>query len=515
MIGILIFLGLAALFIGLGVLVLRRMRNLPLHQFAVATRKWVIAKGAMSREEYALRTMRILPGGRMLPLWSWMYDLRVHEYVRIPAGTVGLVSAKIGARAPASRQLARHVECDRFQNVAAFLDGGGEQGAQPELLRGGETYAINPEVFDVYTVDNLPDGFPVKAEGLKLLEVHSEDVGVVIVDDAPAPDDPNLPSPSVPGHDNFQKPWVFLANGGRSGLQSDILPGGSKYAINPMFARVVHIPTKELTLVWGEKSGKEERYDSELGPLQVTIQGFDLEVELTQTLSIPPHAAPHLVKRFGEDKEGDIGDIKSTAVKRFVGRVLGQKVVGYFTERTSGGDIHKFIHELSDVRAKLEVQVSKALEALQVRARVTTIHKIRFASDELNQEYRTLVQLQQQFRQREQELINERVVSQIRYEQLKPDQKRIADQLQLLIDLLGKEHVRTERLLDRDVTRLPPNVILAGGATSAIPIGQTQSVPVPQISVPPFDPTTDVDAFDISPGVLPPKDRGSESGDAN
>lgn len=506
---IVVFAVLAIAFIGGSVLALRMMKPMPLHRFAVATRRWDLPQVNGSREDYVRRRRRIVKGGQTLPPWPWLYDVHEFDYVSIPPGTVGLVSAKLGAHAPTVRELATHVECDHFQNVSAFL-ARGEQGLQPELLRGGEQYAIDPEVFDVYTVANLPEEFPAEADDLRLVSIHGEDVGVVIVTDAPAPDDLRFPAPSVPGHENFQKPWVFLENGGRSGPQTDILPGGSKYAINPIFARVVHIPTRELTLTWGSKPGSEERYDSELGPLTVTIQGFDIEVHLSQTLSIPPHAAPYLVKRFGEVAQGDIGDRKSTAVQRFVGRVLGQMVAGYFVEQTSAGEIDKFIHGLAAMRAKLKVQITQALAELQVDAKQTTIFKITFGSDELNRKYREYVELEQHYKQLEQMLTNEKVTSAIRAEKLQATEKELAAKLKVLIELLGPEHVKRERLDTIDASRQQPPVILTGGGVGTIPIGPPQ-----RVSVPAFDPDADLDVFNISPGVLPPAEAGKESGDEN
>jgi hypothetical protein len=497
--------------VGGAVLVLRSVRTLPLDRYAVVSRRWGWPYAVTSRQEYLLRRTRVVPGGQ--PVWSWPWWYRIEEfgYVKIPPGTVGLVSAKIGADVPASRELAEYVECARFQDAAGFLDNGGEQGVQPELLRGGGEYAINPLVFDVYTVDDLPpDALGIEADDLSLVSVHSEDVGVVIVTNAPPPDDLRKPAPEVPGHNKFQEPWVFLANGGRSGPQAEILPGGAKYAINPVFARVVHIPTRVLSLKWQTKSGDEDRYDSELAPLRATIQGHGLEVELTQTLSIPPHAAPILVKQFGEDADGDVGDRKSTAVKRFVGNVLGQKVKGYFTERTSSAEIEKFVRELADVREKLKIQITVALAELQVEAYETNITEIRFTSDELNREYREYVREQQRHQQLEQELRSQHVINAIDREKLKVHRERLAAQEQVLIALFGRGHREKERILDREVQRVPPTVIVAGGATSAVPIAQPQ--PVERIAVPAFDPTQGLDVFDISPGVLPAKER-TESGD--
>ncbi|MGW5054995.1 SPFH domain-containing protein [Actinokineospora sp. NPDC004072] len=495
--------------VGGALVFIRGMRTLPLDQYALVSSRFAGLRRVSSREEYLLRHTRIVLGGQPSWLPQWLYRVETYDYVRVPPGSVGLVVAKIGTHKPTHRQLAKHVECARFQDAARFLDNGGEQGVQPELLLGGEHYAINPLLFDVFTVNNPPSDFPVTADDLRLVSVDAEDVGVVIVHDAPAPDDQRAPAPVVPGHANFQQPWTFLAAGGRSGPQTEILPGGAKYAIHPMFARVVHIPTRELTLTWQAKSGAEDRYDSDLAPLNVTIEGYDLQVDLTQTLSIPPYAAPYLVKRFGEDSDGDVGDRKSTAVKRFVSKVLGEKVKGYFTERAAAAEIDRFIHELADLRGKLKVQITQALAEVQVEAYETTIGEIRFASDELNQEYRKYAQLRQRYRQREQELAIERVTTDIEREKLKVTREQLAAQEQVLIALFGAEHRRKERREAIAVRAQPPMILLPGGGmVGGPPVQVPQATP---IAVPEFDPTRDMDLLDASPGV--PTDRKADAGD--
>jgi hypothetical protein len=50
------------------------------------------------------------------------------------------------------RVIARHVDCDSFQDASAFMAGGGERGPQMALIAPG-TYRINPFLFSVQLAD--------------------------------------------------------------------------------------------------------------------------------------------------------------------------------------------------------------------------------------------------------------------------------------------------------------------------------------------------------------------------
>jgi SPFH domain / Band 7 family len=512
MVGVLVVVVLAVIAGGGALLLLHGLEVLPPDKYAVVYRRPISFRPVLLREEYLWHT-RLVLGGQMRWLPRWRYTVAVCEYINIPLGTVGLVRAKFGANAPANRKLAVHVECNHFQDFNEFLVCGGEQGVQQALLRGGEQYAIHPLVFDVYTVYNLPDESPIRPHDLRLVSVDAEDVGVVIVTEAPAPDDLNAPAPIVPGHDHFQRPWDFIANGGRNGPQAEILPGGATYAINPLFARVVHIPTRELILTWRKTREGEDRYDTFLEPIEVTIEGITLRVELQQTLSIRPEAAPNLVKRFGEVSDGDAGDRKSAAVKRFVDKVLGQKVKGYFTERASKATIDNFVHELADVREKVAIEVARALEGMQIEAKETTIGTIQCDSDEINQEFRMLAQLRQQHRQHEQELKNQRVINDVDREKLKVFEDKLAVQEKVLIRLFGTEHRKQERIREIDTRRPAPYIIFPGGGGIGPSTLQPQPAPAGRISVPAFDPTSDLDLSATSMIMPAAVDEGT-TGDA-
>lgn len=424
--------------------------------------------------------VEVLPGGSYA-IHPKVFEVRIVKRATVPIRSIGLVKANVGEIMSPGNMLARHVDCNHFQDGVAFLTQGGEQGIQQAVLPGGSNYAINPVMFDVITVDNVErTTLDLSADDLRLESVDADDVGVVIVTESRERDGLDTSAelaPVIPGHDHFQRPWVFLANGGRVGTQAEVLPGGAKYAINPLFARVVHIPIRELILSWERKDAAADRYDSVLQPIEITIEGFKLWVELTQTLAIPATSAPDLVKRFGEDadEDGDTGHRKPAAVKRLVGRVIGPVVQSYFTEVATKIPIEDFIAGLKAVGNELSDLVYKQLEEQGAEARMTTIRGYKFESDEINAQLRKVADLRQEFKQLEQEFRNEEARNKVEDQKLVTVKAKMAAEEAVLIELFGKPHRRAERILDREIQAPVPQVVVAGDGTS-----------IPELLLPPL-----------------------------
>lgn len=413
--------------------------------------------------------IEILRPGGQYAIHPTVFDVKIVKRTYVPLRTIGVVVAKVGEIMPYGRTLARHVECDYFQDGVKFLDDGGQQGPQQALLPGGGYYTINTDMFNVLTENHLDlETVPLshhylEPEDLRLVSVESEETGVVIVTEGRHPVDAAEPAPRIEGHESFQFPWIFLANDGQFGPQSEVLPGGSTYAINPFFARVVRIPSRELILSWGRKDVSADRYDSELDLIEVTLDGFHVSVELTQTFAIPPETAPHLVKRFGEDDEehGTAGVRKSAAVQRLVTRLLGVVVKGYFNEVSNSHRIEEFISDQNQVRAELKTLVEQALREQNVSPRLTTIGAIKFQSDEMNEEFRHLAKLRQQSKQLGQQLTNAEVETDLKRESIKQEKLERSAGLEEDVRILGRDQVAAERLAEIDVRRPVPQVFVA------------------------------------------------------
>jgi uncharacterized membrane protein YqiK len=84
--------------------------------------------------------------------WVWQYSIDQAGLIEIPKGKIGLLSAKDGAQLPTGAILARHIDCDNFQDTIAFLTKGGQRGKQVGYLNNG-VYRINPFLFDISVAD--------------------------------------------------------------------------------------------------------------------------------------------------------------------------------------------------------------------------------------------------------------------------------------------------------------------------------------------------------------------------
>ena len=93
----------------------------------------------------------LLRGGVHLFLGRWQCRIHKTPLVTIPQGKSRYVYARDGDALQAGQTLARTVECNNFQDAAAFL-AKGQRGRQRAILREG-VYAINLALFVVITED--------------------------------------------------------------------------------------------------------------------------------------------------------------------------------------------------------------------------------------------------------------------------------------------------------------------------------------------------------------------------
>ncbi|MEI2765616.1 MAG: SPFH domain-containing protein [Dermatophilaceae bacterium] len=190
-----------------------------------------------------------------------MYKVHVMPLVTISQGKIGYVFARDGVPLTAGQTLGAVVACNAFQDVAAFLHGGGQRGPQRQILREG-TYAFNLAQFVIVTdakIYYLPMGSAAEQGTIAAMAEHlhaaagfgpiviegaDDRTAVVTVNDGPSlpmgdiiapavgdqPEDPNY-------HNNFQDPEAFLAAGGFRGRQYQVLTEGT-YFVNRLFATV-------------------------------------------------------------------------------------------------------------------------------------------------------------------------------------------------------------------------------------------------------------------------------------
>ncbi len=195
------------------------------------------------------------------------FQYRIHSVplVTIPQGKIGYIFARDGLPLQPAQSLASNVTANNFQDVRTFLQNGGQQGPQRQILREG-TYALNLAEFVVITEDSvfyLPLSREEEATFKRMAEVIKERggfqpviikgaddlVGIVTVHDGPSLPQGEIIAPTVGNesadqetyHNTFQDPERFLAAGGQRGRQLQVLVEGTYY-INRLFATVEMIP---------------------------------------------------------------------------------------------------------------------------------------------------------------------------------------------------------------------------------------------------------------------------------
>ncbi len=177
--------------------------------------------------------------------WPWQYRLLKVPVVVVPQGEIALLLAADGAAIPAERILGKVVDCDKFQDARKFLLHGGEKGRQLGLLTAG-TYRINTALFTVITAATATE-HGMDPLQLMLARVEPDMVGIVTALDGRSIEAGEIAGPAVADHDNFQNAQVFLDQGGRRGLQEQILLSGT-WNLNPWFVQVEQVPMVQIPI---------------------------------------------------------------------------------------------------------------------------------------------------------------------------------------------------------------------------------------------------------------------------
>ncbi len=254
--------------------------------------------------EAGLQADTLAPGLHFF-LWPWQYTVDLVKFTIVPDGQVGVIESCDGTPLPDGRVVARHVECDNFQDARTFLGRGGERGVQMSIVPPG-AWRINTLLFTVHLepmtviepgkigVVEARDGAPLsggriigkqvacdsfqdaqafmtrggqrgpqmsivpqgkyrinprlfKVTQVNVLDVPDNKLGIVTTRDGVPLQTGEIAGAEVAGHNQFQDPQAFVERGGTKGLQEQVLLAG-RYFINPMFATVEIIDMTEVPI---------------------------------------------------------------------------------------------------------------------------------------------------------------------------------------------------------------------------------------------------------------------------
>ena len=354
----------------------------------------------------------LAPGFLGWGYWPWQYSVDYVPFIEVPRGKIGLLTARDGASLPVGSILARHVECDNFQNARLFLTNGGQRGKQVSYLNSA-TYRINPQLFEVFfaEITNIEDG----------------QVGIITALDGIPLGQGNIAGKVIEGHNNFQNFDAFLNNGGQRGLQEQVVQAGNysfnpwaveiekvpmtqvpighvavvityvgeegkdltgdtfkhgnivnkgqkgvwitpydpgKYAINPYTHKAELVPTTNLVLNWA--TGRNESHKLDAGLSTITVRskdGFPFNLDVSQIIHIPANEAPKVIARFG-------------SMANLVSQVLEPTIGNYFRNSAQDSDVIAFLKTRQSRQDAAKQSISKVLEEYNVHAVDTLIGDI-------------------------------------------------------------------------------------------------------------------------------------------
>jgi uncharacterized membrane protein YqiK len=355
--------------------------------------------------------MQIVPPGtyRINPL---LFSITVTDATIIPPGKIGVLEARDGKPLPTGRIIARHVECDSFQNPHAFMSGGGERGPQMAVITPG-TYRINPLLFSVQLAD--------------VVDISENKIGIVTTREGAALAKGEIAGPVVEGHNMFQNPQGFIDSHGCKGLQEQVLLAGryfinprfatvevvcmtevpiahvgvviafvgkegrdvtgeqfrhgnlvskgekgvwvepldpGKYPINPYTHKVINVPTANVVLNWATGKTEAHKLDANLSTISVrSADGFKFNLDVSQIIHIPRNDAPKVIARFGD-------------MSALVTQVLEPTIGNYFRNAAQGSDIIDFLKHRSRRQEEARSAISVALREYNVGAVDTLIGDI-------------------------------------------------------------------------------------------------------------------------------------------
>jgi uncharacterized membrane protein YqiK len=393
---------------------------IPEDKIGLVTKKFVLWGANKSLPDGKIIALNNEPGfqadtlapGLYWGYWIWQYEINQAPLMIIPKGKLGLISAKDGVQLPKGAILARHVDCDDYQDARAFLTKGGQRGKQVGYLNNG-VYRVNTHLFEVFLTD--------------ITAIEDGMVGVVTALDGVPLELGSIAGSLVEGHNNFQDFDKFLSKGGQRGLQIQVIQAGlyslnpwaveiekaamtsipighvgvvisyvgeegedttgdgfkhgnivkrgqkgvwasvldpGKYAINPYTQKIEIVPTTNLVLNWATARNESHNLDKNLSTITVRSQdGFPFNLDVSQIIHVPSTEAPKVIARFG-------------SMSNLVSQVLEPTIGNYFRNSAQDSDVISFLSTRQQRQTAAKEKISQVLEEYNVHAVDTLIGDI-------------------------------------------------------------------------------------------------------------------------------------------
>ncbi len=286
-----------------------------------------------------------------------LFEITLVDVYRVKPNQVGIVTTTAGkpipqnsiaGEAPSIRELKPEGH-NSFQDGPEFIEMGGYQGLQEEILKTGD-YNLNP--------------WFVSVEQRPLVEIPAGTVGVLI---------------SNVGEEADGE----LVQSGYKGIRQDLLRPG-RHAINTEVINVILVPINPIALDWSNKEKPEYNYDAELRPLQLLSKdGFSFDISVTQLLHIDAKNAPKMITKIGVNRlQNDIDEQdaernhKYPSIRSLITKVLEPTVEACFRAAAAGTGALEFQEQRKEYRDYAADYIEGELEHYGVNAVNTLINEI-------------------------------------------------------------------------------------------------------------------------------------------
>ncbi len=334
---------------------------------------------------------------------TFLFDVELTDITEIKENMVGIVTTMDGASIPSGQISGKSLDGhNNFQNVDAFLHGGGNKGLQQQVILAG-SYNLNP--------------WFVKVEEIHMTEIPIGSVGVVI---SYVGDEGEDVSGSEFKHGN-------IVSKGYKGVWAEPL-GPGKYPLNTFVQKIELVPTTNLVLNWASARSESHQLDKNLSTITVRSKdGFPFNLDVSQIIHIPNYEAPKVIARFGN-------------MNNLVSQVLEPTIGNYFRNSAQDSDVISFLGSRAERQDTARRYIGAVLNQYNVNAVDTLIGDIvppeslmkTLTDRKLAEEQKVTYDTQKMAQETRQALEKETAIADIQKDIVKADQgvviaERVAD----------------------------------------------------------------------------------------
>ncbi len=332
-----------------------------------------------------------------------LFEVQLTDLTEIQENMVGIVTTLDGASIEAGQISGKSIDGhNNFQDVDAFLNGGGNKGLQQQVVLAG-SYNLNP--------------WFVKVEEIHMTEIPIGYVGVVI---------------SYVGEDGEDISGTEFKHGnivskGYKGVWTEPL-GPGKYPVNTFVQKIELVPTTNLVLNWASARSESHQLDKNLSTITVRSKdGFPFNLDVSQIIHIPNYEAPKVIARFGN-------------MHNLVSQVLEPTIGNYFRNSAQGSDVISFLGSRTQRQETARKYIGEVLSQYNVNAVDTLIGDIvppeslmkTLTDRKLAEEQKVTYDTQKMAQETRQALEKETAIAEIQKDIVKADQgvviaERVAD----------------------------------------------------------------------------------------